>query len=243
MNSTSFFYNHSSQWRYETVGTDELPSPLADKSRFGGSLIDFNVRAERMGWLPSAPQLGTNPLRPAEQARAAGQSPVAFTVDSLKNGTLGFAAEQPDNPQNFPRNLFVWRSNLLGSSGKGHEYMLKYLLGTENGIQGKDLGQQGGVMPQEVEWREQGGEGKLDLVVTLDFRMSSTCLYSDVVLPTATVRKRRHEHLRHAPVHPSAVGGGRSGTGFEERLGDLQGHRQGLLRGVRRPSGRGKPTW
>ena len=31
-----------------------------------------------------------------------------------------------------------------------------------------------------------GGEGKLDLVVTLDFRMSSTCLYSDVVLPTAT---------------------------------------------------------
>ena len=137
MNSTSFFYNHSSQWRYETVGTDELPSPLADKSRFGGSLIDFNVRAERMGWLPSAPQLGTNPLRLAEQARAAGQSPVEFTVDSLKNGTLGFAAEQPDNPQNFPRNLFVWRSNLLGSSGKGHEYMLKYLLGTENGIQGK----------------------------------------------------------------------------------------------------------
>ena len=137
MNSTSFFYNHSSQWRYETVGTDELLSPLADKSRFGGSLIDFNVRAERMGWLPSAPQLGTNPLRLAEQARAAGQSPVEFTVDSLKNGTLGFAAEQPDNPQNFPRNLFVWRSNLLGSSGKGHEYMLKYLLGTENGIQGK----------------------------------------------------------------------------------------------------------
>ena len=137
MNSTSFFYNHSSQWRYETVGTDELLSPLADKSRFGGSLIDFNVRAERMGWLPSAPQLGTNPLRLAEQARAAGQSPVEFTVDSLKNGTLGFAAEQPDNPQNFPRNLFVWRSNLLGSSGKGHEYMLKYLLGTETAFRGK----------------------------------------------------------------------------------------------------------
>ena len=26
------------------------------------SIIDFNVRAERMGWLPSAPQLKTNPL-------------------------------------------------------------------------------------------------------------------------------------------------------------------------------------
>ncbi|WP_250547983.1 molybdopterin-dependent oxidoreductase, partial [Serratia marcescens] len=115
-------------------------------------------------------------------------------------GSLGFAAEQPDNPQNFPRNLFVWRSNLLGSSGKGHEYMLKYLLGTENGIQGKDLGQQGGVKPQEVEWREQGGEGKLDLVVTLDFRMSSTCLYSDVVLPTATWYEK--DDMNTSDMHP-----------------------------------------
>ena len=29
-------------------------------------------------------------------------------------------------------------------------------------------------------------KGKLDLLVTLDFRMSTTCLYSDIVLPTAT---------------------------------------------------------
>lgn len=57
MNSTSFFYNHSSQWRYETVSTEELLSPLADKKAFNGSLVDMNVRAERMGWLPSAPQL------------------------------------------------------------------------------------------------------------------------------------------------------------------------------------------
>lgn len=82
---------------------------------------------------------------------------------------------------NHPRNLFIWRSNLLGSSGKGHEFMLKYLLGTEHGIQGKDLGQQGGVKPEEVDWQDNGLEGKLDLVVTLDFRLSSTCLYSDII--------------------------------------------------------------
>ncbi|QNK34332.1 nitrate reductase subunit alpha [Serratia sp. JUb9] len=200
MNGTSFFYNHSSQWRYETVATEELLSPLADKSRFSGSLIDLNVRAERMGWLPSAPQLNTNPLRIAAQAAAAGQSPLDYTVDSLKQGALRFAAEQPDNPQNFPRNLFVWRSNLLGSSGKGHEYLLKYLLGTENGIQGKDLGQQGGVKAQDVEWQDQGGEGKLDLVVTLDFRMSSTCLYSDIVLPTATWYEK--DDMNTSDMHP-----------------------------------------
>ncbi len=61
MNSTSYFYNHSSQWRYETVTAQELLSPLADKSRYSGHMLDFNVRAERMGWLPSAPQLGINP--------------------------------------------------------------------------------------------------------------------------------------------------------------------------------------
>ncbi|MGP2543307.1 nitrate reductase subunit alpha [Yersinia sp. 2541 StPb PI] len=200
MNSTSFFYNHSSQWRYETVSTTQLLSPLADSSRFSPSLIDLNVRAERMGWLPSAPQLNCNPLTLAASAQQAGQTPVEYTVDSLKNGSLRFAAEQPDDPQNFPRNLFVWRSNLLGSSGKGHEYMLKYLLGTENGIQGKDLGQQGGVMPEEVEWQEQGGEGKLDLVVTLDFRMSSTCLYSDIILPTATWYEK--DDMNTSDMHP-----------------------------------------
>jgi nitrate reductase alpha subunit len=50
------------------------------------------------------------------------------------------SCEDPDAKQNWPRVMFVWRSNLLGSSGKGHEYFCKHLLGTENGIQGKDLG-------------------------------------------------------------------------------------------------------
>ncbi|MCE6982791.1 hypothetical protein EI534_36680, partial [Pseudomonas frederiksbergensis] len=94
--------------------------------------------------------------------------------------------EQPDNPVNFPRNMFIWRSNLLGSSGKGHEYMLKYLLGTRNGVMNEDIGQVGDCKPQEAEWVDEGAIGKLDLVTTLDFRMSSTCVYSDIVLPTAT---------------------------------------------------------
>ncbi len=42
MNSTSYFYNHSSQWRYETVTAEELLSPMADKSPYR-TLIDFNV--------------------------------------------------------------------------------------------------------------------------------------------------------------------------------------------------------
>ena len=55
------------------------------------------------------------------------------------------SCEDPDAPENWPRNLFVWRSNLLGSSGKGHEYFLKHLLGTQHGVLGKDLGEEGRV--------------------------------------------------------------------------------------------------
>jgi nitrate reductase alpha subunit len=200
MNSTSFFYNHTSQWRHERLAVSEILSPLADKEKYRGSLIDFNVRSERMGWLPSAPQLELNPIELTKQAAAAGQEPVPYAIGRLKSGALRFAAQSPDDPRNFPRNLFVWRSNLLGSSGKGHEYFLKYLLGTSHGVQGKDLGIEGGEKPQEIEWKDKGAEGKLDLLVTLDFRMSTTCLYSDIVLPTATWYEK-HD-LNTSDMHP-----------------------------------------
>ncbi|MBI3452515.1 MAG: nitrate reductase subunit alpha [Rhodospirillales bacterium] len=200
MNSTSFFYAHTGQWRYEKLGIGEILSPLADPKTMPGSLIDFNVRAERMGWLPSAPQLEENPLAVVRAAVAAGKDPAAYAVERLKTGALRLSCEDPDNPRNFPRNLFVWRSNLLGSSGKGHEYFLKYLLGTQHGVQGKDLGAEGAARPTEVAWHDRAPEGKLDLLVTLDFRMSTTCMYSDIVLPTATWYEK-HD-LNTSDMHP-----------------------------------------
>ncbi|HEU4647135.1 MAG TPA: nitrate reductase subunit alpha [Burkholderiales bacterium] len=198
-NSTSFFYAHTDQWRYEKLGVAEVLSPLADRKLFGGSMIDYNVRAERMGWLPSAPQLQTNPLQVVRDAQAAGADPKDYAVKGLKDGSLRMSCEDPDHPDNWPRNLFVWRSNLLGSSGKGHEYFLKHLLGTSHGVQGKDLGKDD-AKPQEVVWHDQAPEGKLDLLVTLDFRMSTTCLYSDIVLPTATWYEKND--LNTSDMHP-----------------------------------------
>ncbi len=205
-NSTSFFYAHTDQWRYEKLSVDEILSPLADKAAFRGSAIDFNVRAERMGWLPSAPQLNVNPLVLAREAAAAGVDPREYTVASLKSGQIDLACHDPDHPNNWPRNLFVWRSNLLGSSGKGHEYFLKHLLGTSNGVQGKDLGAEDG-KPTEVKWHDTAPEGKLDLLVTLDFRMSTTCLYSDIVLPTATWYEKNDLNTSdmHPFIHPLSV--------------------------------------
>ncbi|MFX6461696.1 hypothetical protein ABTG33_19250, partial [Acinetobacter baumannii] len=80
-------------------------SPLADASQFGGSMIDYNVRAERMGWLPSAPQLKTNPIQVVREANAAGVDPKDYAVGALKSGQLELSCEDPDAPQNWPRNM------------------------------------------------------------------------------------------------------------------------------------------
>jgi len=198
-NSTSFFYAHTDQWRYEKLSPDEIASPLADASHAQASMIDYNVRAERMGWLPSAPQLKTNPLHLAQMAAADGKDIRDFVAQGLESGSLQMSCEDPDAPENWPRNMFVWRSNLLGSSGKGHEYFCKHFLGTSNGVQGKVLGPDD-AKPQEVNWHAQAPEGKLDLLVTLDFRMSTTCLYSDIVLPTASWYEKND--LNTSDMHP-----------------------------------------
>ncbi|WP_417318265.1 nitrate reductase subunit alpha [Erythrobacter aureus] len=200
MNSTSFFYAHTDQWRYETLDVEDILSPTAPEGEWDATLIDYNARAERMGWLPSAPQLKTNPLEVAKAARAAGMEPKDYVTDRLKSGDLEMSCFDPDDPANWPRNMFVWRSNLLGSSGKGHEYFLKHLLGTAHGVQGKDLGETGRSKPKEVRWHDEAPQGKLDLLVTLDFRMSTTCVYSDIVLPTASWYEK--DDLNTSDMHP-----------------------------------------
>ena len=200
MNGTSFFYAHTDQWRYETLDPKEILSPTAPAGPWDGAVIDYNVRAERMGWLPSAPQLEQNPLTLAAKAKASGLAAKDYVAQGLVSGELKMSCEDPDDPKNWPRNMFVWRSNLLGSSGKGHEYFLKHLLGTSHGVLGKNLGEEGREKPSEIAWRDEGPEGKLDLLVTLDFRMSTTCVYSDIVLPTATWYEK--DDLNTSDMHP-----------------------------------------
>lgn len=201
MNSTSAWYAHTDQWRYETVTAKEILSPTAPEGDYEKlSLIDYNIRSERMGWLPSAPQLKTNPLVVGAAAKAAGMEVPAYVAQELKAGRLEMSCEDPDAPQNWPRNLFVWRSNLLGSSGKGHEYFLKHLLGTDHGVLGKDLGEEGRQKPVEAKWHKDAPEGKLDLLVTIDFRMSTTAVYADIVLPTASWYEK--DDLNTSDMHP-----------------------------------------
>jgi nitrate reductase / nitrite oxidoreductase, alpha subunit len=195
-NGTSFFYFATDQWRYEETSVNELVSPIVGEGRYAHA-ADYNVLAARLGWLPSYPQFNRNALDIVKEAAKAGLSPADYIVKELKQGRMRFAVEDPDNRANFPRVMFVWRANLISSSGKGHEYFLKHLLGTTNGLLNED---RHSLKPEEIVWREEAPEGKLDLLVTLDFRMTGTPLYSDIVLPAATWYEKAD--LSSTDMHP-----------------------------------------
>ncbi|MBO9356330.1 nitrate reductase subunit alpha [Bordetella petrii] len=200
MNGTSFFYAHTDQWRYETLKMSEILSPLANPGEWSGTMIDYNAKAERMGWLPSAPQLQTHPLELGRRIKESGADPAAVVSDGMRSGEIKPSSLDPDNPINWPRNMFFWRSNVLGASGKGHEYFLKHLVGSLHGVVGSDEDRERIDKPQDVVWRDEAPVGKLDLMVNLDFRMSTTSIYSDVVLPTATWYEK-HD-LNTSDMHP-----------------------------------------
>lgn len=184
-NATSWFYFATDQWKYEESGVDKLQSPLSNELKHQHP-ADYNVLAARLGWLPSYPQFDCNSLLFGEEAKESGddsnEAIVKRAVDAVKSKKTKFAIEDPDAKKNHPKTLFVWRSNLISSSAKGQEYFMKHLLGTKDGLLANPNETE---KPEEIVWREETN-GKLDLLVALDFRMTSTPLYADVVLPAAT---------------------------------------------------------
>ncbi|HEY7225061.1 MAG TPA: nitrate reductase subunit alpha [Micromonosporaceae bacterium] len=198
MAGTSYWYVHTDQWRYERFGPGELASPLGRGLFSGKAFIDCLAQASRLGWTPFHPAFDRNPLDLADEARSAGVAPADYVVSRLRDGTLGFACEDPDDPQNWPRVLTVWRANLLGSSGKGMEYFMRHLLGADDAVRAEESPPY--QRPEGVVWRDEAPRGKLDLLTTIDFRMTSTCTYADVVLPAATWYEK-HD-LSTTDMHP-----------------------------------------
>jgi nitrate reductase / nitrite oxidoreductase, alpha subunit len=197
MQGTVFWYLATDQWRYDRFTSEVMASPLAQGRFTGRTAADNIALASRLGWMPSYPTFNRNPLDLADEAARLGKDPSTHVVDGLTSGHLQFACEDPDVPENFPRCLTVWRSNLLGSSAKGNEYFLKHLLGTDSNVAASD---EDAVRPREVRWRDEAPIGKLDLLLSLDFRNTSTTLFSDIVLPAATWYEK-HD-LSSTDMHP-----------------------------------------
>ena len=110
--------------------------------------------------------------------------------------------EDPDAPENWPRVWYIWRGNALMSSAKGHEYFLKHYLGTHtNTINDENFAKDA---VKEVVWHDKVPHGKMDLIVDLNFRMDTSALYSDIVLPAATWYEKADLNSTdmHSFIHP-----------------------------------------
>ncbi|WP_191564378.1 nitrate reductase subunit alpha [Janibacter melonis] len=182
MNQTAYWYVNTSQYRYDTFTADEVNGSTGVFA--GRSTMDLLVQSARLGWTPSYPQFDRSSLAVSDEAKEAGVPVGEYVASALKAGTLRLAVEDPEAPDNHPRVLSLWRANLFGSSAKGNEYFLKHLLGTDNAVRAAEAPES--MRPEGVVWPERAPEGKLDLLLTLDFRMTSSTLLSDVVLPAAT---------------------------------------------------------
>ena len=195
---TAYWYLHTDQFRYDAFGADTLAAATAGGQLAGKSTADVIAQSARMGWMPSYPTFDRSSLQLAEDAEQSGLPVSEYVPRELKAERLRFAGEDPDAPENFPRILTVWRSNLLGSSGKGSEYFLKHLLGTDSSVRATEAPPE--TRPNDVVWHDEAPTGKLDLLLTLDFRMTSTTIFSDIVLPAATWYEK-HD-LSTTDMHP-----------------------------------------
>ncbi len=206
-NAPSWHYVNTDQWRYEKEFTDyhTVPANQKNGSLAKGHTMDVQVKAVRNGWLPFYPQFPENSIDLVKEAEAAGaktnEEVIQYLVKQLMSRKLKFSVEDPDAQENWPRVWYIWRGNALMASSKGHEYFLRHYLGTHDNAIAHDLAKD---HVKEVAWHEIAPVGKMDLVVDLNFRMDTSALYSDIVLPAATWYEKADLNSTdmHSFIHP-----------------------------------------
>jgi nitrate reductase alpha subunit len=196
-------YMNSDQYRYD-----------GNQSQYNASLkndlteqhtADLIVKSVRNGWMPYYPQYDRSNFEIVEAAVASGAKSddeiKAWIIEKLKNKELAYSVTNPDAEINFPRVWFIWRGNAIMSSAKGHEYFLKHYLGTHHNSIAEEVAK--GQL-NDVNWMENAPTGKMDLIVDLNFRMDTSALYSDIVLPSASWYEKADLNSTdmHSFIHP-----------------------------------------
>lgn len=197
-------YINSDQWRYDSSQVEYNSVPNKENRYASMHSADWTAIAVRNGWMPFYPQYNKNNLEISKEAIANGAKTDDeirnYVVEQLKSKALAYSVMDPDNDVNFPRNWFIWRGNALMSSAKGHEYFLDHYLGTHTN---KIAEEQADKYVKEIMWRE-APKGKMDLIVDINFRMDTSALYSDIVLPTASWYEKADLNSTdmHSFIHP-----------------------------------------
>lgn len=195
-------YINTCQYRYD--GEFSKYNTVPDNKHTRLHTADTIFKSVRNGWMPFYPQFKQNPLELCKEAMSNGAKTddeiKSYVLEKLKSKELEYSVADPEAEENFPRVWYIWRGNAIVGSMKGHEYCLKHYLGTHSNKIAKDSEDH----TEEVKWHEFAPEGKMDLVVDLNFRMDSSALYSDIVLPAASWYEKADMNSTdlHSFIHP-----------------------------------------
>ncbi|NUQ22970.1 MAG: nitrate reductase subunit alpha [Saprospiraceae bacterium] len=195
-------YINTCQYRYD--GQFSKYNTVPDNKWTRQHTADSIFQSVRMGWMPFFPQFNQNTLELSKEAEAKGAATHAeissYVMNKLKSKDLKYSVSDPEAPENHPRVWYIWRGNAIMGSMKGHEYALKHYLGTHSNAITEDSKEH----TEEVNWHDVAPVGKMDLVVDLNFRMDSSALYSDIVLPAASWYEKADLNSTdlHSFIHP-----------------------------------------
>ena len=195
-------YINTCQYRYDGQFSKYNTVPENDWTK--QHTADTIFQSVRMGWMPFYPQFKENTLELSKEAVKNGadsdEKIKNYVLEKLKSKKLEYAINDPEAPENHPRVWYIWRGNAIMGSMKGHEYALKHYLGTHSNLIATDSEDH----TKEVNWRDIAPEGKMDLIVDLNFRMDSSALYSDIVLPAASWYEKADLNSTdmHSFIHP-----------------------------------------
>jgi nitrate reductase alpha subunit len=195
-------YINTCQYRYD--GESSRYNTVPDNALTRPHTADQIYKAVRMGWMPFYPQFKQNSLALCREAVERGATDDAaisrYVLDKLKKKELEYSVSDPEAEQNFPRVWYIWRGNAIMGSMKGHEYALKHYLGTHSNAIAEDSPDH----TADVKWHDVAPVGKMDLIVDLNFRMDSSALYSDIVLPAASWYEKADLNSTdlHSFIHP-----------------------------------------
>ena len=195
-------YINTSQYRYD--GQYSRYNTVPDNELTRRHTADTIFQAVRSGWMPFYPQFKQNTLDLCDEVVREGATSdeeiSRAVLEKLKARQVEYSVSDPEAPENHPRVWYIWRGNAIVGSMKGHEYALKHYLGTHS----NDIAEDSADHTKEVKWHEVAPVGKMDLVVDLNFRMDSSALYSDIVLPAASWYEKADLNSTdlHSFIHP-----------------------------------------
>ena len=210
----------------------------------GKTTADLLAQSARLGWMPSLPDVRPQPARPGRRGRGRRAAPVAeHVVDELQGRAAAVRLRGPGRAGELPAGADRVAGQPARLLGQGQR-VLPAAPARHRRVGARRPRRRRSSRPQDVVWRDEAPEGKLDLLLSLDFRMTSHhALLRRRAAGRHLVREARPVHHRHAPVRARLQPGDRPAVADPHRLRRLPRHRRGVQPAGRRRTSASARTW